>query len=127
MYTELSKRSDYPLHLGLTEAGMGSKGIVASTAALSVLLQRGIGDTIRISLTPEPNGDRTQEVVVGQEILQTMGLAFVRADGDRMSRLWTYHQYRVPRVGAGYPALSCVRRCWCGVSSMWAWRRWMWP
>ncbi|MEQ1914043.1 MAG: (E)-4-hydroxy-3-methylbut-2-enyl-diphosphate synthase, partial [Sideroxydans sp.] len=67
VYTELSKRSDYPLHLGLTEAGMGSKGIVASTAALSVLLQRGIGDTIRISLTPEPNGDRTQEVVVGQE------------------------------------------------------------
>lgn len=74
VYTELSKRSDYPLHMGLTEAGMGSKGIVASTAALSVLLQRGIGDTIRISLTPEPNGDRTQEVVVGQEILQTMGL-----------------------------------------------------
>lgn len=74
VYTELSTRSDYPLHLGLTEAGMGSKGIVASTAALSVLLQRGIGDTIRISLTPEPNGDRTQEVVVGQEILQTMGL-----------------------------------------------------
>jgi (E)-4-hydroxy-3-methylbut-2-enyl-diphosphate synthase len=74
VYTELSKRSEYPLHLGLTEAGMGSKGIVASTAALSVLLQRGIGDTIRISLTPEPNGDRTQEVVVGQEILQTMGL-----------------------------------------------------
>lgn len=74
VYTELSKRSDYALHLGLTEAGMGSKGIVASTAALSVLLQRGIGDTIRISLTPEPNGDRTQEVVVGQEILQTMGL-----------------------------------------------------
>jgi (E)-4-hydroxy-3-methylbut-2-enyl-diphosphate synthase len=74
VYTELSKRSDYPLHLGLTEAGMGSKGIVASTAALSVLLQRGIGDTIRISLTPEPNGDRAQEVLVGQEILQTMGL-----------------------------------------------------
>jgi len=74
VYTELSKRSGYPLHLGLTEAGMGSKGIVASTAALSVLLQRGIGDTIRISLTPEPNGDRTQEVLVGQEILQTMGL-----------------------------------------------------
>ncbi|RYE67998.1 MAG: 4-hydroxy-3-methylbut-2-en-1-yl diphosphate synthase, partial [Oxalobacteraceae bacterium] len=65
---------DYALHLGLTEAGMGSKGIVASTAALSVLLQEGIGDTIRISLTPEPGGDRTREVVVGQEILQTMGL-----------------------------------------------------
>jgi len=74
VYRELGKRCDYPLHLGLTEAGMGSKGIVASTAALSVLLQEGIGDTIRISLTPEPGGDRTREVVVGQEILQTMGL-----------------------------------------------------
>ena len=67
-------RCDYPLHLGLTEAGMGSKGIVASTAALAVLLQQGIGDTIRISLTPEPGGDRTREVIVAQEILQTMGL-----------------------------------------------------
>jgi (E)-4-hydroxy-3-methylbut-2-enyl-diphosphate synthase len=74
VYSELALRSNYALHLGLTEAGMGSKGIVASTAALAVLLQRGIGDTIRISLTPEPNGDRTQEVIVGQEILQTMGL-----------------------------------------------------
>ncbi len=74
VYRELAARSDYPLHLGLTEAGMGSKGIVASTAALSVLLQEGIGDTIRISLTPEPGGSRTQEVVVAQEILQTMGL-----------------------------------------------------
>ncbi|MCP5241252.1 MAG: flavodoxin-dependent (E)-4-hydroxy-3-methylbut-2-enyl-diphosphate synthase [Zoogloeaceae bacterium] len=74
VYRDLSARCDYPLHLGLTEAGMGSKGIVASTAALSVLLQEGIGDTIRISLTPEPGGARTQEVVVAQEILQTMGL-----------------------------------------------------
>ena len=74
VYRELSGRCDYPLHLGLTEAGMGSKGIVASTAALSVLLQQGIGDTIRISLTPEPGGDRTREVIVAQEILQTMGL-----------------------------------------------------
>ncbi|MGB9988946.1 flavodoxin-dependent (E)-4-hydroxy-3-methylbut-2-enyl-diphosphate synthase [Pseudoduganella rhizocola] len=74
VYRELARRCDYALHLGLTEAGMGSKGIVASTAALSVLLQEGIGDTIRISLTPEPGGDRTKEVVVGQEILQTMGL-----------------------------------------------------
>lgn len=74
VYRDLSARCDYPLHLGLTEAGMGSKGIVASTAALAVLLQEGIGDTIRISLTPEPGGDRTREVVVGQEILQTMGL-----------------------------------------------------
>jgi len=78
IYRELAVRSDYPLHLGLTEAGMGSKGIVASTAALAVLLQEGIGDTIRISLTPEPGGQRTREVVVAQEILQTMGLrAFV--------------------------------------------------
>ena len=74
VYRELARRSDYPLHLGLTEAGMGSKAIVASTAALAVLLQEGIGDTIRISLTPEPNGDRTKEVQVAQEILQTMGL-----------------------------------------------------
>lgn len=74
VYRELGRRCDYPLHLGLTEAGMGSKGIVASTAALSVLLQEGIGDTIRISLTPEPGGDRCKEVIVGQEILQTMGL-----------------------------------------------------
>jgi len=74
VYEDLAGRCDYPLHLGLTEAGMGSKGIVASTAALSVLLQQGIGDTIRISLTPEPGGDRTREVIVAQEILQTMGL-----------------------------------------------------
>ena len=74
VYSELAARGDYALHLGLTEAGMGSKGIVASTAALAVLLQQGIGDTIRISLTPEPGGDRTREVIVAQEILQTMGL-----------------------------------------------------
>ncbi|HEV7608628.1 MAG TPA: flavodoxin-dependent (E)-4-hydroxy-3-methylbut-2-enyl-diphosphate synthase, partial [Steroidobacteraceae bacterium] len=74
VYGELARRSDYALHLGLTEAGMGSKGIVASTAGIGVLLADGIGDTIRVSLTPEPNGDRTQEVIVAQEILQTMGL-----------------------------------------------------
>ena len=74
VYTELAVRTRHPLHLGLTEAGMGSKGIVASSAALAVLLQQGIGDTIRISLTPEPNGDRTREVIVAQELLQTMGL-----------------------------------------------------
>jgi len=73
VYRKLADRGDYALHLGLTEAGMGSKGIVASTAALSVLLQEGIGDTIRISLTPEPGGDRTREVIVAQELLQTMG------------------------------------------------------
>jgi (E)-4-hydroxy-3-methylbut-2-enyl-diphosphate synthase len=74
IYADLGERCDYPLHLGLTEAGMGSKGIVASTAGMAVLLQQGIGDTIRVSLTPEPGGDRTQEVIVAQEILQTMGL-----------------------------------------------------
>ena len=74
VYRELARRCEYPLHVGLTEAGMGSKGIVASTAALALLLQEGIGDTIRVSLTPEPGGDRTREVVVAQEILQTMGL-----------------------------------------------------
>ena len=74
IYTDLAERCEYPLHLGLTEAGMGSKGIVASTAGMAILLQDGIGDTIRVSLTPEPNGDRTNEVIVAQEILQTMGL-----------------------------------------------------
>lgn len=74
VYGALASRCDYPLHLGLTEAGLGSKGIVASTAAIAILLQRGIGDTIRVSLTPEPGGDRSREVIVAQEILQTMGL-----------------------------------------------------
>jgi (E)-4-hydroxy-3-methylbut-2-enyl-diphosphate synthase len=74
VYRELAHRCDYPLHLGLTEAGMGSKGIVASTAAMAVLLQEGIGDTIRVSLTPDPGGDRTREVIVAQELLQSMGV-----------------------------------------------------
>jgi (E)-4-hydroxy-3-methylbut-2-enyl-diphosphate synthase len=74
VYTELASRCNFPLHLGLTEAGMGSKGIVASSAAMAILLQQGIGDTIRVSLTPEPGGDRTREVIVAQELLQTMGL-----------------------------------------------------
>jgi (E)-4-hydroxy-3-methylbut-2-enyl-diphosphate synthase len=74
VYRRLAGRCDFPLHVGLTEAGMGTKGIVASTAALAVLLQEGIGDTIRVSLTPEPGGDRSREVSVAQEILQTMGL-----------------------------------------------------
>src|SRR5499433_3424242 len=74
VYRKLAPRSDYPLHLGLTEAGMGAKGVVASTAGLSILLQEGIGDTIRVSLTPRPGGDRTEEVLVAQQILQSMGL-----------------------------------------------------
>jgi len=100
IYQDLSSRCDYALHLGLTEAGMGSKGIVSSAAALSVLMQQGIGDTIRISLTPEPGASRTQEVIVGQEILQTMGFrAFTPMviscpgpNGYFLSRLWSYHQ-----------------------------------
>jgi (E)-4-hydroxy-3-methylbut-2-enyl-diphosphate synthase len=74
VYTRLADRCDYPLHLGLTEAGMGRKGIIASTAGLAILLQRGIGDTIRVSLTPQPGGDRTEEVQVGQQVLQSLGL-----------------------------------------------------
>jgi (E)-4-hydroxy-3-methylbut-2-enyl-diphosphate synthase len=74
VYRELAQRGDYALHLGLTEAGMGSKGIIASTAALSILLQEGIGDTIRVSLTPAPNGDRTEEVIVAQQVLQSLGI-----------------------------------------------------
>jgi (E)-4-hydroxy-3-methylbut-2-enyl-diphosphate synthase len=74
VYRRLAGRCDYPLHLGLTEAGMGAKGIVASTGALSILLAEGIGDTIRVSLTPRPNGDRTEEVRVAQQILQSLGL-----------------------------------------------------
>ena len=74
VYSRLAERCDYPLHLGLTEAGMGSKGIITSTAGLSILLQRGIGDTIRVSLTPEPGGDRTEEVRVAQQVLQSVGL-----------------------------------------------------
>ena len=74
VYRRLAARCDYPLHLGLTEAGLGSKGIIASTAALSILLAEGIGDTIRVSLTPRPNGDRTEEVLVAQQVLQSLGL-----------------------------------------------------
>ncbi len=74
VYRQLARRADYPLHLGLTEAGMGSKGVVASSAALAILLQEGIGDTIRVSLTPRPGGDRTEEVQVAQQILQSLGI-----------------------------------------------------
>jgi (E)-4-hydroxy-3-methylbut-2-enyl-diphosphate synthase len=113
VYRELARRCDYPLHLGLTEAGMGSKGIVASTAAMGVLLQEGIGDTIRVSLTPEPGGDRTREVVVAQEILQTMGL-----------RSFTPMVTACPGCGrttstvfqelATASRATCARRCRCG-------------
>jgi (E)-4-hydroxy-3-methylbut-2-enyl-diphosphate synthase len=123
VYTELAGRCDYPLHLGLTEAGMGSKGIVASTAALAVLLQQGIGDTIRVSLTPEPGGDRTREVVVAQEILQTMGLrsfaplvaacpgcgrttsSFFQELADKIQ---TYLRAQMPSWRERYPGVECM-------------------
>ncbi len=102
VYRTLSTRCDYPLHLGLTEAGMGSRGIVASTAALSVLLQEGIGDTIRISLTPEPGGDRTREVLVAQELLQSMGLRHFTPGGHCLPRLRTHHQSLLSAAGPGH-------------------------
>ncbi len=136
VYTELARRCDYPLHLGLTEAGMGSKGIVASTAAMAVLLQQGIGDTIRVSLTPEPNGDRTREVIVAQEMLQTIGgqnsdeLARAdavvaqtlsgcrehdrRRDGLRRQRTWRIengeHRHQPPRYRRGTGGARVRRR-----------------
>jgi (E)-4-hydroxy-3-methylbut-2-enyl-diphosphate synthase len=121
VYRALAARCDYALHLGLTEAGMGSKGIVASTAAMGVLLQEGIGDTIRVSLTPAPNGDRTQEVIVAQEILQTMGLrsftpmvsacpgcgrttsTFFQELADKIQ---TYLREQMPVWGAQYPGVE---------------------
>jgi (E)-4-hydroxy-3-methylbut-2-enyl-diphosphate synthase len=123
VYRELARRCDYPLHLGLTEAGMGSKGIVASTAALSVLLQEGIGDTIRISLTPEPGGDRTREVIVGQEILQTMGLRkftpmVIACPGcgrttstvfqDLADKIQTYLREQMPQWKGVYPGVESM-------------------
>ena len=121
VYRDLAARCDYALHLGLTEAGMGSKGIVASTAAMGVLLQEGIGDTIRVSLTPEPGGDRTREVIVAQEILQTMGLrsftpmvsacpgcgrttsTFFQELADRIQ---TYLRNQMPMWKASYPGVE---------------------
>jgi len=123
VYRELARRCRYALHLGLTEAGMGSKGIVASTAALSVLLQEGIGDTIRVSLTPEPGGDRTREVVVAQEILQTMGFRkfapmVVACPGcgrttstvfqQLADRIQTYLREQMPVWKAQYPGVEAM-------------------
>jgi (E)-4-hydroxy-3-methylbut-2-enyl-diphosphate synthase len=121
VYRELARRCDYPLHLGLTEAGMGSKGIVASTAALAVLLQEGIGDTIRVSLTPEPGGPRAREVQVAQEILQSLGLrAFVPMVAacpgcgrttstvfqELASRVQTYLRDRMPQWKKSFPGVE---------------------
>jgi len=124
VYRELTRRCAYALHLGLTEAGMGSKGIVASSAALAVLLQEGIGDTIRVSLTPEPGGDRTREVVVAQEILQTMGIrAFTPMVAacpgcgrttstyfqELAARIQSYLREQMPAWRASYPGVEEMR------------------
>ena len=106
VYRMLGERSDYALHLGLTEAGMGSKGIVASSAALGVLLQEGLGDTIRISLTPEPGGDRTQEVQGRAGTAADHGVPQFRAAGRRLSRLRAHDLDRVPGAGARHRDLS---------------------
>ena len=118
----LAAECDYALHLGLTEAGLGSKGIVASTAAIGVLLQEGIGDTIRTSLTPMPNGDRTEEVIVSQQILQSLELrsftpqvTLVRVAGEplaRFSRTWLIRSRR-----------TCANRCRSGSHAMTASRK----
>jgi (E)-4-hydroxy-3-methylbut-2-enyl-diphosphate synthase len=123
VYRALARRCDYPLHLGLTEAGMGSKGIVASTAAMAVLLQEGIGDTIRVSLTPEPGGDRTREVVVAQEMLQTMGLRsfaplVIACPGcgrttstffqELAARIQSYLRAQMPAWRAAYPGVEAM-------------------
>jgi (E)-4-hydroxy-3-methylbut-2-enyl-diphosphate synthase len=123
VYRELARRCRYALHLGLTEAGMGSKGIVASAAAMSVLLQEGIGDTIRVSLTPEPGGDRTREVVVAQELLQTMGFRkfapmVVACPGcgrttstvfqQLADRIQTYLREQMPAWKAQYPGVEAM-------------------
>src|SRR3569832_253324 len=131
VYRELARRCDYPLHLGLTEAGMGSKGIVASTAALAVLLQEGIGDTIRISLTPEPGGDRTREVIVAQELLQTMGLRkftpmVIACPGcgrttstvfqDLADKIQTYLREQMPAWKGEYPGVESMNVAVMGCS-----------
>ncbi len=100
VYRELARRCDYALHLGLTEAGMGTKGTVASAAALSVLLQEGMGDTIRVSLTPQPGESRTQEVRRSRsEILQALGLRTFVPERDRLPGLRPHHQHHLPGTG----------------------------
>ena len=101
----LAARCDYPLHLGLTEAGLGAKGIIASTAGLSILLQEGIGDTIRVSLTPAPGGDRTEEVQVAQQVLQSLGLRSFTPAGHELPGLRPHDQHVLPGDGAADPGL----------------------
>ena len=123
VYRMLAGRCDYPLHLGLTEAGLGAKGIIASTAGLSILLQEGIGDTIRVSLTPAPGGDRTEEVQVAQQVLQSLGLRSFTPAGHRAARAAAAPPARSSRRWRSRSRTTCARRCRCGGWSARAWRR----
>ena len=105
VYRTLAKRSDYPLHLGLTEAGMGNKGVIASTAAMAVLMQEGIGDTIRVSLTPQPDGDRCEEVEVAKQLLQSLEIRHFHATSDRVPGLRAHHEHLLPRDGQRDPSV----------------------
>jgi (E)-4-hydroxy-3-methylbut-2-enyl-diphosphate synthase len=124
VYRRLAQRSDYPLHLGLTEAGLGTKGIIASTAALSILLEEGIGDTIRVSLTPRPGGDRTEEVQVAQQVLQSLGLRSFTPQvsacpgcgrttstffQEMAEQIQTHLKVRIPAWRERYPGVEALR------------------
>jgi len=118
VYTNLAARCDYVLHLGLTEAGMGSKGLIASTAGLAPLLLAGIGDTIRVSLTPKPNGDRTEEVQAAQQILQSLSIRSFHAPGHELPRLRAHHQ---PLIFKNWPSrfrATCAPPCPNGANSI---------
>ena len=122
IYRDLAARCEYPLHLGLTEAGMGSKGIVASTAGMAVLLQEGIGDTIRVSLTPEPGGDRTQRSDRRAGDPADHGAAIVRADGGRVPGLRAHHEHVVPGAGAADPVAHPASHAGLAHGSTSAWK-----
>ncbi len=105
IYRDLSRKTDQPLHLGLTEAGMGQKGLVWSSAAMGILLNEGIGDTIRVSPTPRPGGDRREEVYAACELLQSLGIRVVLAERHGVSRLRTHHELHVPGTGRAHAGL----------------------
>ena len=127
VYQRLAERCDYALHLGLTEAGMGPKGMVNSTAALAPLLTRGIGDTIRVSLTPEPGASRVLEVEVAQLILQSMGLRLFAPDGHGLPGLRPHHLHAVSGAGGRGAAEPQDRRCRSGARNTPASRPCAWP
>ena len=123
VYRALAKQTDQPLHLGLTEAGMGTKGLVWSASAMGVLLTEGIGDTIRVSLTPRPGGDRREEVYAACELLQALGPARVRAERHRVPRLRPHDQHDVPGAGRSACRATSASRCRSGRRNTTASRR----